>query len=158
MSGAAARSRGRSFDVDLLLLALLVVAFNLPHFGARVVPINDTFYNFANFQIFYSDLFYHGELARWFPYASFGIPSDYEQIISLAPSNYFVGLGGWLLGATDTLLLFKRAVVLEQRVFVFGVLLVSRLLFRSRATPVLLGIAAAGTTLSKSTRWSYPGV
>ena len=153
MSGAAARSRGRSFDVDLLLLALLVVAFNLPHFGARVVPINDTFYNFANFQIFYSDLFYHGELARWFPYASFGIPSDYEQIISLAPSNYFVGLGGWLLGATDTLLLFKLAVVLEQLVFVFGVLLVSRLLFRSRATPVLLGIAAAGTTLWYAQQW-----
>ncbi len=142
-----------SLDVDLLFLLLLVLAFNVPYFNARFVPINDTFYNFSNFQIFYSELFFHGELARWLPYSSYGIPSDYEQIISLAPANYFFGLLGWLLGATDALLLFKLAVVLEQLVFVFGVFLVSRLLFRSRATTVLLGIAAAGTTLWYAQQW-----
>jgi len=148
-----AAPRSASLDVDLLLLLLLVVAFNLPQLSSRVVPINDTFYNFANFQIFYSELFFHGDLARWLPYASYGIPSDYEQIISLAPTNYFFGLIGWRLGVTDTLLLFKLAVVLEQLVFVFGVFLVSRLLFRSRATTLVLGVAAAGTTVWYAQQW-----
>jgi hypothetical protein len=140
-----------SFDVDLPLLLLLVFAVNLPQ--QRVVPINDTFYVFANFQVFYSELFHHGDLTRWLPYSSYGFPSDYEQIIALAPANYLLGAIGWLSGVRDALWLFKLALLLEQCVFVFGVFLVAKQLFRERATALLLGVAAVGTTVWYAQVW-----
>jgi hypothetical protein len=142
-----------SIDVDLLLLLLLVVAFDVPQLGAGVVPINDSFYNFANFHVFYRELLFHGTRAAWLPYEGFGIQSDYEQLIALGPASYLVGAIGWLVGATDVLLLYKLAMVLEQCAFVFGVYLLARRLFASPATRWALCVAAAGTTVWYAQEW-----
>jgi hypothetical protein len=140
-------------DTDLLWLLALVVAFNVPQLASGVVPINDTLYNFANFHVFYSEWVTHGGLARWLPYEGYGVQADYEQLIAIAPSNYLVGAIGWLAGASDALVLFKWAAVLEQMAFVFGVHRLARHLFATRATHWALGVAAAGTTCWYAQQW-----
>lgn len=138
---------------DLFLLCALVVALNLPQLRPAVVPINDTFYTFANFHVFYSELVTHGGLARWLPYEGFGVQSDYEQLIALGPASYAVALVGWAVGAQDALRLFQWSVVLEQIVFVFGVFVFARHRFAMRATALVLGIGAAGTTVWYAQQW-----
>jgi hypothetical protein len=44
--------RSGSSDADLALLLLLVVGLNPAYLAHRIVPIHDTFYNFANFHVF----------------------------------------------------------------------------------------------------------
>jgi len=150
---STARERSGAFDLDLALVLGFVVALNLPLLASRVVPIHDTFYNFANFQIFYSELFLHGDLASWFPYGSFGLQSDYEQLISLGPFTYLAGLVGALLRVPDALLLFKLSVVGELIAFAYGVYLLARRLFATRATALILGLSAAGTTIWYAQQW-----
>jgi hypothetical protein len=147
-----AKRRGR-LDLDVLLIVLLVIGFNLSNLTRNVVPINDTYYNFANFHVFYSEFFFHRDLAHWYPYGTYGLQSDYEQIIALSPASYFVGLLGALLGVRDALLLFKLGALLEQLAFVFGVYLLSQRLFATRATTRILCIAAAGTSVWYAQQW-----
>ena len=147
------RERLLALDLDLALALAFVVALNLPQLASRVVPIHDTFYNFANFQIFYSEFFLHGDLASWFPYGSYGLQSDYEQLISLGPFSYLAGVVGVLLRVEDALLLFKLSVLGEQIAFVYGVYLFSRRLFATRATALVLALSAAGTTVWYAQQW-----
>ncbi len=146
-------ARRASFDLRLALLLLIVAALNLPYLPDRVVPVHDTFYNFANFHIFYSELFFHGDLPRWYPYGTFGLPSDFEQAASLSPFSYLAGLAGWLLGVRDALLLFKLAALGEQLAFVFGVYVLARRLFPTPDTALLLGLAAAGSVVWTVQQW-----
>jgi len=153
---AASESRGsvaRAGAGELALGFLFVIASNAAYFDARIVGINDTFYNFANFQIFYSELFFHGDLARWYPYGSYGLQADYEQIASLSPLSYLAGGLGALLRVPDALWLFKLAVLGEQLVFVFGVWRLGRMLFATPATVRVLTLAAAGTTVWYAQQW-----
>ena len=153
---AASESRGsdaRAGATELALGFLFALALNLAYFDARIVGINDTFYNFANFQIFYSELFFHGDLARWYPYGTYGLQADYEQIASLSPFSYLAGALGALLRVKGALLLFKLAVLGEQLVFVFGVWRLARGLFATRATVLVLTLAAAGTTVWYAQQW-----
>ena len=148
-----APGRAAALDLELALVLSAVVALNLPQLASRVVPIHDTFYNFANFQIFYSDFFLRGGLASWFPYGTFGLQSTYEQLIALSPFGYLVGGVGVLLRVPDALLLFKISVVAEQIAFVYGVYLLSRRLFPTRTTALVLGLSAAATTVWFSQQW-----
>lgn len=150
-SGTGAVARGGRIELALALLFSL--ALNLAYFDPRVVGINDTFYNFANFHIFYSELFFHGDLARWYPYGTYGLQADYEQIASLSPFSYLAGALGALFGVRDALLLFKLAAVCEQLVFVFGTWRLAGQLFVRRETVLLLALAAAGTTVWYAQQW-----
>jgi hypothetical protein len=145
--------RSGAFDADLALVLLLVIGLNLPYLAHRVVPIHDTFYNFASFHIFYSEFFFHGDLASWYPYGTYGLQSDYEQIISLSPSSYLVGLVGGLLRIPDALLLFKLAAIGDQIALVLGVYLLSRRLFATRATKLALCVAAAASSVWYAQQW-----
>ncbi|HEX2483814.1 MAG TPA: hypothetical protein VHQ66_00845, partial [Myxococcota bacterium] len=148
MRGAALRPDGA-----LALALLFALALNAPYLSERVVPIHDTFYNLANFHVFYGELFFHGTLPRWYPYGTFGLPSDFEQAASLSPASYLVGLLGALVGARDVLLLFKLGALLEQLVLVLGVHLLGRRLFASRATTLALCLSAAGSTVWYGQQW-----
>lgn len=139
--------------LDLAFGLAFVVLLNLAYFDPRIVGINDTFYNFADFQIFYSELFFHGDLARWLPYGTYGLQADYEQIASLGPLSYLVGAVGALFHVRDALLLFKLAVVGEQMLFVFGVWRLAGLLFATRVTVLVLCLAAAGTSVWYAQQW-----
>jgi hypothetical protein len=150
---SAALRRGRVLDVELALALLFVLVLNLPYLYERIVPIHDTFYNFASFHIFYGEFFFHRDLARWYPYGTFGLPSDFEQAASLSPASYAVGLAGALLGVRDVLLLFKLGAIVELLAFVFSVHLLGRRLFPSRATTLVLCLAAAGSVVWSGQQW-----
>jgi hypothetical protein len=151
--GAATAARADRGGLDLALVLLVAVALNLLYFDRRIVGINDTFYNFADFQIFYSEWFFHGDLARWLPYGTYGLQADYEQIAALGPLGYLVGALGALLRVRDALLLFKIAAVGEQLLFVFGTWRLARVLFPTRATALLLALSAAGTSVWYAQQW-----
>jgi len=145
--------RARRLDLELLLAVLFVVLLNALHLSPRVVPIHDTFYNLANFHIVYGELLFHGTLPRWYPYGTYGLPSDLEQAASLSAASYAVALAGALLGVRDVLLLFKIGAIAEQLAFVLGVHLLGRRVFASRATTLLLCIAAAGSVVWNGQQW-----
>lgn len=148
-----AGARAIGFDWGPLLLTLFALAMNAPQLAARVVPIHDTFYSFVNFHVFYNELFFAGDLPHWLPYCEFGLPADLQQIISLTPMSYLVGLVGSLARVEDALLLFKLSVIGEQLVFVIGTYALSRRLFSERATALALGVAAAGTVVWTTQLW-----
>jgi len=149
----AARKRFASLDLGLALPLAFAVALNLPWLARRIVPIHDTFYNFEDFHVFYSHLFYHARLAAWIPYGLYGLQSDYEQVISLSPFSYLAGGIGALLRIRDALLLFKLGILGEQLAFVYGVYLLSRRIFATPATALVLSIAAAGTSVWYAQLW-----
>jgi hypothetical protein len=146
-------SRRRRLDLGLASLVLFVLALNVPYLDARILPLHDTFYSFVNFHIFYNEFFFERDLAHWFPYSGYGISAGLQQLISLSPMSYVVGLAGALVRAPDTLLLFKLSVIGEQLVYVIGTYLLSRRLFSSRATALALGVAAAGTLVWYAQLW-----
>ncbi len=150
--GGAPTSR-RSFDPGAPLLLLFTLALNFPYLDSRVLPLHDTFYNFVNFHTFYSHFFFEHDLVHWYPYGAFGLPAALQQMISFTPIDYLVGVVGALLRVTDAMLLFKVASIGEQIVFVLGVFLLSRRLFWSRATALVLGVAAAGTVVWVIQQW-----
>jgi hypothetical protein len=90
---------------------------------------------------------------QWYPYGAFGLPADYQQVISLSPMNYLAGAIGALLRVRDALLLFKLSVIAEQMVFALGTWLLARNLFASRATAIALGLAAGGTVVWYAQQW-----
>ena len=153
--GAAAggESRQRRLDLCLALLVFFVLALNFRYLDARILPLHDSFYNFVNFHVFYNEFFFERDLAHWFPYCAYGLPADLQQLISLTPMSYLVGLVGALLRVADTLLLFKLSVIGEQLVYVIGTYLLARRLFASRATALALGVAAAGTLVWYAQLW-----
>lgn len=145
--------RARIAEFGLFAPLLFVALLNAPWLASNVVPIHDTFYDFTNFQIYYSHFFLTGELVQWFPYGALGLPADYQQLISLSPMNYLLGAIGALLGVRDALLLFKLSAIGEQMIFVLGVWLLARNLFASRATAIALGLAAGGTVVWYAQQW-----
>ncbi len=145
--------RSRIAELGLWPPLLFVALLDAPWLDPRVVPVHDTFYNFCNFQIYYSHFFLTGELVQWYPYGALGLPADYQQLISLSPMNYLVGAVGALLRVRDVLLLFKVSAIAEQMVFVLGTWLLARRLFASRATAIALGLAAGGTVVWYAQQW-----
>jgi len=59
--------RSGSSDADLALLLLLVVGLNPAYLAHRIVPIHDTFYNFANFHVFLERVLLPPRPAHWYP-------------------------------------------------------------------------------------------
>jgi hypothetical protein len=145
--------RSSALDLRLALALGFLVALNLPYFDPHVVPIHDTFYNFANFHVFYGELFSHGDLASWYPYGTYGLPSDFEQAASLSAFDYLAGALGALLRVRDALWLFKLATLGELVALVAGVYLLARRLFPSPDTALALGIAAAGSAVWTVQQW-----
>ena len=115
--------------------------------------MHDTFYNFANFEVFYSHFFLEGDLVRWYPYGTYGHPAALFQVISLSPLDYLFGLCGAILRVPDPLLLFKLATIAEHLVFVLSVYVLARHLFSARATALVLGVAACGTVVWHVQQW-----
>lgn len=104
--------------------------------------MHDTMYVFQAFYFFYNDYFFHGEFPQWMPFGFFGMQSNSFFIGMLSPSNYLVGLIGYIFKVRNVLLLFKASLFLEQFVFLFGMYLLSKYLFKHKTTVIFVSIAA----------------
>lgn len=131
---------------DFLPAALLIILalVNAPYFSGAFVPTHDTMFIFQTFHFFYSELVFHGHLAQWIPYGTYGLQSSFYQLAFLTPMSYVAALGGWLLRVSDVLLLFKISLFAEQLVFVAGLYLLSQRLFKSRGAVAMVCLGAIG--------------
>ncbi len=127
---------------DFAVLALSVVLINLPYLPDVYVPTHDSMYGFQLFYFFYNNFFFHGEIAQWMPYDSFGLLSNHEQLAFLTPFNYLAGLIGAVVRFENVLLLFKLSILFQQFIFLLGMYLLSRLIFFSRATTFIVCLAS----------------
>lgn len=132
---------------DFLFLSLLLILINLPLFPRSFWYDGDTVYVFQLFYGFYTDLFFHNELARWLPFGSFGMQSDYLQLAYISPPQYLTGLIGSLLRIRDVNFLFKFAVLLQHFTLLAGMYLFCREIFKSRTAVVFACFAAIASSL-----------
>jgi len=115
--------------IDFALLTLFVIISQYPYFSNTFVPAHDSMYGFELFYYFYNNLFFHGEIAQWLPYDTFGLPTNHDQIFGLSFVNYIVMFIGWLLQIKDVLILYKVSFLGEQLVLLTGMYLLCSLLF-----------------------------
>lgn len=107
---------------------VLVLVCNVLLLASKVVPVHDLMYKYQVFHYFYCTFAHLRELAHWVPYGEYGIPAYYYQLIFLTPFSYLVGFLGAIFSVSNTLILFKASMILEELVFALGLsLLVTRL-------------------------------
>lgn len=127
---------------DFLLLAAVLAAINLPYLGNGFLPGHDAKYLFGIFSSFYNHAVVEHDLPRWMAYGTFGIKGAGLQAAFLSPCSYLGMLGGALVGARDALTVFTLSMIGEQMLFLLGIHLLSRRLFKDRLTPLIIGFAA----------------
>lgn len=136
------------FNLDFFILALLVIAFNLPYFLDRAFyPSRDTKMGFETFYFFYNELLFHHQAARWVPYGNFGVDGTAFPLSMLRPPDFFVACIGAMMKVKNVLLLYKVVFVVEQWIYLAAMYLLSRLLFKKRSTVFIVCAAAIGSTV-----------
>ncbi|MFA6379383.1 MAG: hypothetical protein WCX16_06360, partial [Candidatus Omnitrophota bacterium] len=117
-------------------LGLIVFTFllNLPYFLNLAFYRHDSFSYLTTFYTAYNNFFYHGEITQWFPYSAYGVNADFIQITLLTVVDYFFIIAGGLLKIKETLLLFKLSLFLEQIIFLMGMYLLAKKLFKDEVT------------------------
>lgn len=133
-------------NYDYLVLAAITFLANFPVFNPAFLPRHDSMAVFQIFYFFYNELFFHHQVAHWFPYGTCGLLGYFLQL-SLTPVSYLVMLIGWLLKIKNALLLFKLAMLGEQLVMLSGMYLLCRVLFSARSTRFIVCSAAVLSTI-----------
>jgi sorbitol-specific phosphotransferase system component IIC len=131
-------------DLSLLALILIMLAYNIPYWNKEFMVGHDTKNVYLTFHYYFNHLVWYGELPQWFPYGEYGYSSLFFQICNFTPSTYLVGLLGWLLRVKNTLLLFKLTIFGDQLIFLLGLHLLSRQLYRNRATRFIICLLGIG--------------
>jgi len=126
-------SKGRLVFV-LALAAYVAVDARL----LRWIPIGLDTGNFWHiFHASYSELFFHNDIAHWFPYGVYGQPNDFYNFLQLTSTDYLMMVVGKLLHVRNALLLYQLSVIADHVLFLFGIYLVSRSLFRRKSSVLL---------------------
>ena len=124
------------------VLALIVIALNVPYFQSNIIPRHDSMLAYELYHFFYSNLLFNKEIAQWMPFDTFGLLSNHEQLESITPFSYLSFLAGYIFKIKDALLLFKATLLAEQLIFLMGMYLLSRALFAQKSTIFILCLAA----------------
>lgn len=130
--------------INLALFATFLVLYSI-FFLNSFFPFHDTFYTYSFFNIAYSDFFYNKEIIQWLPYSSHGVSSDWYFFNCMTVFKYFFIVTGAIFHISDSFLLFKVSMLFEQAVFLFGLFLLSRTLFKHTATILFVCICAVGS-------------
>lgn len=142
-----AYSSNRRINGALLIFAIAApIALFLPYWSPQVIPTHDQMYRFQVFEFFYSDLFTNKEIPLWLPYGMWGTPSGFFIAQAITPVTYLASFAGYFLGVSDALALFKGSILVEQIIFVTGMLAFTTRLCRSdeaRALGVISALAMA---------------
>ncbi len=129
-----------------LILPIGVLGFiNYFYLSDIQIPLHDTFQLFGMFHFFYSDFYYNNEIAQWLPYQTYGLPAGFEMFIDFTIFKYFFALAGKILRVINVLLLFKISIIVEQIVFVSGVFILARRLYRNQSTILFVCLTAAAS-------------
>ncbi len=132
------------FNFDFLLLFLILLISNWQYLSKAFFPIHDTLEVFTFFHYFYSEWVTQGEIPQWFPYVTYGVPTNFYQLRNITPVYYVFMLIGKLFSIKDVIFLFKVSVIAEQCIFLTGMYKLSRYLFKQRSTVFIVCLSAIG--------------
>lgn len=133
--------------VAIGLLIGLAVAVNYRFFlSPDTLPLHDTGDIFQVFTFAYSNFLFTGTLPEWLPQGVYGYQAHLQNLLGLSVLTYPVMALGKLIGATDTLLLFKTVIVLEIVVFCWGFVRLGDALFENRAAALFALVPLLITT------------
>lgn len=145
-----------SINLDFLLLWIVLMISNAHYLSRAFFPIHDTLEVFTFFHYFYCEWFVRGEIPQWFPQVTYGVPTNFYQLRNITPIYYVFMLLGKLFGIKDVIFLFKIAVLGEQSIFLLGMYVLSRYLFKHRATVILVSlIAIAGIVWHSAINFNF---
>jgi len=109
----------------------------------RWIPIGTDTADFWHvFYASYAELFFRNDLAHWFPYGAYGQPNDLYNLIELSSTDYLMMIVGKLFGIRNALLLFELSLVADHLLFLFGMFLLSRILFQRKSSVVFCMIGS----------------
>ena len=109
----------------------------------RWVPIgSDTGDNWHIFYSSYTELFFRNDLSHWLPYAAYGQPNLVFLLMEVSSTDYLMMVIGKLLHVRNAMLLFQLSLVADHVLFLFGMYLLSRLLFTRRSAVLLCVIGS----------------
>lgn len=144
------------YDLTFIGLLFFTLLLNLPYFFNLVFYSHDSLSYYATFYTTYNNFFYHGEFVQWLPYSSYGVHANFIQITQLTVVDYFVILAGGLLKIPETLFLFKVSLLLEQIIFLFGMYLLSKKLFKEKTAVFFTCACALGSlVLCNQLFWGF---
>lgn len=127
------------------ILTVILVLINIPLFLNIIMPMQDTLDGFQVFYFFYNEIFFNKELPLWVPFGMYGMPSDSLLVGGMSPSSWLAGFIGWILGIRNVLLVFKFSLFFEQLVFLLGVYLLSKSLFKHKTSIFFVCITGIGS-------------
>ncbi len=127
---AADRNRGR------LAFLLVLVSYAIIDFGRlQWVPLGvDTGQEWHVFYAAYAELFYHHDLAHWFPYGIYGQPNILYNLMESSCSDYLMMAIGKVFHIKNAVLLFQLSLMADHLLFLFGIHLLARSLFQRQST------------------------
>lgn len=130
-------------QAPFLMLLLISIPLWTPSLGFG----GDTIYGFQVFYGFYTNLFFHQEIAHWLPYSMFGSQFDYYQLCYLSPAHYFIAFLGAFLRIQSVDILFKLAMLIQESFLVFGGWLLCGEIFEKNWARLFVCLGLAGTIL-----------
>jgi hypothetical protein len=113
-------------QLEAIACLLVATAVFAPYWPAAVLPFHDSIHQYQFFHFAYSHVREFGEIPLWVPYGSYGVAAALFQLANLTPASYLVGAVGVVIGAANTLQLFKLTVFLEVVLYGVGLLLFAR--------------------------------
>jgi len=127
-----------AIDLPILLIVhgclfWAIVALNLP-------LAHDTMMNFQVFANVYSEFFHTGEFPLWLPLTSQGISADFAYVFTFTPAFYVAAFIGKLFSGSDSLLLFRLGLYLEEVLLLYGLYCLSTVFHSHRITPIIVSI------------------
>ncbi|MBD9362216.1 hypothetical protein [Methylomonas fluvii] len=131
---------GNYLPSDLVIILSLHACLFWAVAAANLPLAHDTMINFQMFGTVYREFLLSDEFPLWLPYTSQGVTADFAYAFTFTPAFYAAAFLGKLFTVTDTLLLFRFGLYLEETLLIYGLYQLSSLFHRRRITPIIIGI------------------
>lgn len=130
--------------LDVVLVATLAFAADLPMFVWHFYPGHDLLESLSQFKYLYSGVLYDHALPQWNPLVFYGMRSSLLQF-PVTPFGWVTGLAGVLTGTLDVARLLYLSFALGRMFFAVSLYYLSVSLYRTRLATVLVPSLGAVT-------------
>jgi len=131
---------GNYFTSDLVIILSLHACLFWALAAANLPLTHDTMINFQMFGTVYREFLLSDEFPLWLPFTNQGVTADFAYAFTFTPAFYAAVFLGKLFSVTDTLLLFRFGLYLEEALLIYGLYRLSSLFHRHRISPIIIGI------------------
>ncbi|MDT4288955.1 hypothetical protein RO575_05255 [Methylomonas sp. MO1] len=131
---------GNYLPFDLVIILSLHACLFWALAAANLPLAHDTMINFQMFGTVYREFLLSDEFPLWLPFTNQGVTADFAYAFTFTPAFYAAVFLGKLFSVTDTLLLFRFGLYLEEALLLYGLYQLSSLFHRHRISPIIIGI------------------